>query len=87
MKIFCKDLYWISEDIQKYSLFRNNYAYTKSLLLFLMQDILQIYVKKMFIKVFSVHIFENIQINIGSKNSPTLFFDILYNTTTIYEEV
>ena len=31
-------------------------------------------------------LFEDLHINIGNKNSPTLFFDILYYTTIIYED-
>ena len=32
-------------------------------------------------------IFEDLQINIGSKSDPTLFFDILYYTKKFYEDM
>ena len=59
---------------------------TKDYTLFLFQDILQISVKKIFIKVIQYIIFEDIHIDIGNKNYPTLFFDILYYTKIIYED-
>ena len=44
--------------------------------------------KKTFIKVVRYIIFEDFQINIESKQSSTLLFDLLHHTTiTIYEEI
>ena len=43
--------------------------------------------KKIFIKVIQYIIFENRQMNIDSKNSPTLFFNILHYTTIIYKDI
>ena len=43
-------------------------------------------IEKIFIIVIEYMIFEDIQMNIGSKNSPTLFFDMLHYTTVIYED-
>ena len=52
------------------------------------EDILQISVKKkIFIKVIQYIIFKDLQKNIASKNSPALFFDILYYTTIIDEDI
>ena len=43
--------------------------------------------KKIFIKVIQYIIFKDLQKNIASKNSPALFFDILYYTTIIDEDI
>ena len=43
-------------------------------------------IEKIFIRVIQLLIFEDLQINISSENSPTLFFDVIYYTTIIYEE-
>ena len=63
---------------------------TKDYPLFLLKDVLQISVKKniyIFIKVIQCIIFEDLQIYIGRKHSPTLFFDILHHTSIIYEDI
>ena len=59
---------------------------SKDYLLFLFEDILQTSVKKIFVKVIQYIIFEDLHINNDNKNSPTLFFDILYYTTIIDED-
>ena len=59
---------------------------TKDYPLFLFENNLQVSVKKIekiFIKVIQYIIIEDVHSNIGNKNSPTLFFDILYYTTII----
>ena len=62
---------------------------TKNYPLFLFEDILQKSEKngKKCIKVIQYIIFEDLLIDIGNKNSPTLFFDILNYTTIIYEDI
>ena len=87
------------EDIKKYSSFCSNfytfytflYSAVTDYTLFLFKDIFQISIKEsiknIFFKVIQNIIFDDLQINIGSKNSPTLFFDILYHTIRIYEDI
>ena len=59
---------------------------TKDYPLFLLEDILEISVKKSKEIILKVIQYEDLHINIGNKNSPTLFFDILYYTIIIYED-
>ena len=77
MKIF-KNIHRSAENF-------NNEEYP----LFLFEDILHISVKKnekILTKVILHLIVEYLYINIGNKNSHTLFFDILYYTTIVYED-
>ena len=58
---------------------------TKDYPFFLFVDISQ-KIEKIFIKVIQYFIFENLHINTVNKKTFTLFFDILYYTTIIYED-
>ena len=74
------------EDIKKHSSFCSNFQQQKLSLIFFLRYSIHICKKngKIFIKVIQYIIFEDLHINIDNKNSPTLFFDILYHTTIIY---
>ena len=58
---------------------------TKDCLLFSFEDILQISVKKRFIKVIQFIICEDLQINIGNKNSPTLLVKVIMKVVKLFK--
>ena len=70
---------------EKIFVFVHYFLTPKTFLYFYFEDILQLSVKKIEkkIKVIQYIIFEDLRINIGNKNSPMLFFNILYYTTII----